>query len=125
MNRITFAAMLCSALAGCVSPWPSRGTGGYAEHMPSATTRLPLACERERLDLLREAGALRRFPADGAELEKRYVRALRASVAGLEDRAGTDVAKLREALDRLDDRLRQTGQNTLHPSDRSSAGCVS
>ena len=106
--RILILAFACaSTLSGCAAltaaPWPTEGTGGFAELLPIDDDRIEAL--RDRVESFRERGAATAAAAEFASADLLLVRVRREVAAGLLIDADSDVTELERVFAKIDKAL--------------------
>jgi outer membrane murein-binding lipoprotein Lpp len=109
MRKLVAIVVACFSLSGCFSegPWPTAGTGGFAEYMPITDKQIQDLDER-----LQEAGqrGATKFDAGAyAEASTLLTRSRRELAAGLVLDANADIARLEREVEAIEARLGRTG----------------
>ncbi len=112
MHKLVVIVVSCLGLSGCFfseGPWPAEGTGGFAEYLPITDKRLQVLSDR--LEALRERGAMRYAAAGFAEANLLLTRCRRELAAGLTVDASADIDRLERQVDALEATLGRKRQD--------------
>ena len=106
MRKILVVVVACVSLSGCLfseGPWPTEGTGGFAEYMP--ITDKQLQDLDNRLESARQRGAMKYDAAAYADASLLLTRSRRELAAGLVVDANADIAELERKVGAIEARL--------------------